>query len=50
MELLRTYPDHMKLEEEKREKLFTGIYEAIQRHGGVITVYYVMDLELGRKA
>lgn len=49
MELLRTYPDHMRLEEEKREKLFQGIYDAINRYGGMITVYYVMDLELARK-
>lgn len=49
LELLWTYPDHMKLEKEKREKLFQGIYDAINRHGGVITVYYVMDLELARK-
>lgn len=49
MELLRTYPDHMKLEKEKRKMLFQGIYNAINRHGGVITIYYVMDLELARK-
>ena len=49
MELLRTYPDHMALEAEKREKLFSGIHAAIQKHGGIITVYYTMDLELARK-
>ncbi len=49
MELLRTYPDHMALEEERRQALFAGIYEAIERHGGTITVHYIMDLELARK-
>lgn len=50
MELLRTYPSHMALEPCAREKLFQGIHSAINNHGGVITVYYTMDLELARKA
>jgi len=50
MELLRTYPNHMALEPHAREKLFKGIHTAINKHGGVITVYYTMDLELARKA
>ena len=50
MELLKTYPDHMNLEEKSRKMLFDGSYDAINRHGGVITVYYTMDLELARKA
>ena len=49
MKLLKTYPDHMKLEEEKRKGLFDGIYHAILKHGGVITVYYIMDMQLARK-
>lgn len=49
MGLLRTYPDHMALEEESRRGLFEGIRQAIQRHGGVMTVFYTIDLELGRK-
>ena len=49
MELLRTYPDHMKLPDDDRTKLFDGIRGAILRHGGVMTVYYTMDLELARK-
>lgn len=49
MGLLRTYPDHMALDEASKDGLFTGIYEAIQRHGGVMTVYYTVDMELGRK-
>ena len=49
LSLLHTYPDHMKLEESDRCALFDGIYQAILRNGGVITVYYTMDLELARK-
>ncbi len=49
MELLKTYRDHMALEPELRDKLFTGIFQAIQRHGGTMTVYYTVDLELMRK-
>lgn len=49
MEVLKTYPDHMSLEAIVREKLFQGIYKAIERGGGVITVYYTMDLQLARK-
>lgn len=49
MALLRTYPDHMSVEEADRRKLFEGIYAAINNHGGILTVYYTMDLELARK-
>lgn len=49
MELLRTYPNHMAIEAINREKLFSGIYSAINKNGGIITVYYTMDLELARK-
>ncbi len=49
MGLLRTYPDHMNLPAFSRDQLFQGIYQAIQRHGGVMTVYYTVDLELARK-
>ena len=49
MALLRTYPDHMKVEESTRKKFFEGIHSAIKNHGGIITVYYTMDLELARK-
>ncbi|MBD5473609.1 MAG: hypothetical protein HDR20_12165 [Lachnospiraceae bacterium] len=47
--LLRTYPDHMKLESAACEKLFEGIFHAIVDNGGTMTVYYTMDLELARK-
>lgn len=49
MALLRTYPDHMSLEEDSRRKLFDGIHSAITQNGGIITVYYTMDLELAEK-
>ena len=49
MSLLRTYPDHMKLPEPQRSRLFGGIRSAILKNGGVITVYYTMDLELARR-
>lgn len=50
MELLQTYPNHMSLEPCTREKLFKGIHSAINNYGGVISVYYTVDLELARKA
>lgn len=49
MSLLRTYPDHMAVEASKRQQLFDGIYDAIQRAGGKITVYYTVDLQMGRR-
>lgn len=49
LSLLGTYSDHIALEEEKRRGLFSGIEQAIQRHGGTITLYDTMDLELARK-
>lgn len=49
MDLLVTYRDHMALEPGSREGLFRGIHQAIKQHGGVMTVYYTVDLELARK-
>lgn len=49
MALLRTYRNHMNLEPKDREKLFDGIFHAIEDNGGIMTVYYTMDLELARK-
>lgn len=49
MGLLKTYPDHMELEEPIRETFFHEIHSAICRHGGVITTHYTMDLQLARK-
>lgn len=47
MKLLRTYPNHMNVEE--REALFSGIHRAITQHGGIIDVYYAADMQLARK-
>jgi len=49
MRLLSTYPDHMKLPTADRDALFRGIYDAVNRHGGIITVNYIVDLELAVK-
>lgn len=49
MRLLRTYPNHMSLETEEREALFSGIHRAITRHGGEICVHYTADMQLARK-
>ena len=35
--------------EQKREGLFTGIANAIQQHGGTLTVFYTVDMELAQK-
>ena len=40
---------YMRLEESNRKMLFEGIHSAIRNHGGIMTVYYTMDLELARK-
>ena len=49
MALLGTYSDHIALEKEARHALLTGIGEAINRHGGVMTLRDTMDLQLARK-
>lgn len=47
--LLGTYSDHIAMEKGIREKFFSKIEEAINAHGGYITIYDTIDLELGRK-
>ena len=47
--LLGTCSDHIALEEGARRALLSGIREAIDRHGGVITLQDVIDLQLARK-
>jgi len=49
MALLDTYPDHKSLENSDRISLFTGIKDAILRHGGKIDIDYVFQLYMGRK-
>lgn len=49
IELLGTYSDHVAIEETIRTKFLREIEEAINNHGGTITVYDTMDLQLSRK-
>ena len=48
--LLGTYSDHIAIEESIRKVFFAKIEDAINRHGGKITISDTMDLELARKA
>lgn len=47
--LLGTYSDHIVIEENIRTEFFAKIEESIDRHGGEITIYDTMDLQLARK-
>ena len=49
MALLGTYSDHIALEEGARHALLTGIGEAIDRNGGVMTLQDTIDLQIARK-
>lgn len=49
IELLGTYSDHIVIEETIRKKFFSKIEEAINKHGGIITIYDTIDLQLARK-
>jgi len=49
IELLGTYSDHIAIEESIRTKFFGAIENAIDHHGGTITIYDTMDLQLSRK-
>lgn len=49
IELLGTYSDHIAIEEGVRVKFFSKIEEAINNHGGTITIYDTIDLQLARK-
>lgn len=48
-QLLGTYSDHIAIEETFRNEFFRKIEEAIDRHGGTITIKDTLDLELARK-
>ena len=50
IKLLGTYSDHIAIEESIRKVFFDKIKDAINRHGGTITINDTMDLELARKA
>lgn len=47
--LLGTYSDHIAMEESLRTEFFSKIEDAINKHGGTITLYDTMDLQLARK-
>ena len=47
--LIGTYSDHIAIGESIREPFFDAIEETINRHGGTITIYDTIDLQLARK-
>ena len=47
--LLGTYSDHIAIDEDTRNRFFGGIEAAINRHGGLFTLYDTIDLQLARK-
>ena len=47
--LLGTYSDHIAIEETIRNEFFSKIEYAINQHGGEITIYDTIDLQLARK-
>lgn len=49
IQLLGTYSDHIVIEETIRTNFFSKIEEAINNHGGAITIYDTIDLQLARK-
>ncbi len=49
IELLGTYSDHIAIEESIRTEFFAKIKETINNHGGIITIYDTIDLQLARK-
>ncbi|MBQ3079767.1 MAG: class I SAM-dependent methyltransferase [Clostridia bacterium] len=48
--LISTYSDHIAIDEEIRKRFFDRIEEAINAHGGCITLCDTLDLALARKA
>lgn len=49
IKLLGTYSDHIAIEEKIRLEFFSKIEKAINHHGGVITIYDTIDLQLAKK-
>ena len=47
--LLGTYSDHIAIDEAIRTEFFSKIEDAINNHGGKITIYDTIDLQLARK-
>ena len=49
LQLLGTYSDHIALPDEVRLPFFQAVADAINTHGGSITIYDTIDLQLARK-
>ncbi|MBQ8150565.1 MAG: class I SAM-dependent methyltransferase [Clostridia bacterium] len=49
IQLLGTYSDHIAMDEPIRREFFSAIEQAINRHGGLFTLYDTIDLQLARK-
>lgn len=49
VQLLGTYSDHISLPDEVRLSFFRAVEESINAHGGSITIYDTIDLQLARK-
>jgi len=49
VQLLGTYSDHINLPDEVRLPFFRAVEDAINAHGGRITIYDTIDLQLARK-
>lgn len=47
--LLGTYSDHIAIPEDARLPFFAAVADAINAHGGTITIYDTIDLQLARK-
>ena len=47
--LLETYSDHRALPDDNRSALYSGVREAINRHGGLQRLNFVFQLYMGRK-
>jgi hypothetical protein len=49
VQLLGTYSDHIALPDEVRLPFFRAVADAINGHGGTITIYDIIDLQLACK-
>ena len=47
--LIGTYSDHITIEENIRERFFDAVEDAINRHGGFISIFDTIDMQLARK-
>jgi len=47
--LIGTYSDHIAMDEPIRKQFYAAIHDAINKHGGSITLYDTLDLEMARK-